>query len=80
MNYAVIVNIAGYLPEGEPEIYRNLTDARNGAQWHAEQFRELEYKVKGNKREGYVAQRDFSDPYELPTYISIVETDEEPED
>lgn len=78
MNYAVIVNMPGYLPDSEPEIYRNVTDARNGAQWHAEQFREDGYTVKGNKKDGYAVYRRRA-AY-VSFYISITETDEEPEE
>ncbi len=78
MNHAVMVSMPGCLPDSF-DVYTTLTDARNGAQWYAEQFREDGYKVKGNKKDGYLVYRDADSAYPC-NVIEITETDEEPEE
>jgi hypothetical protein len=78
-HYHVVINLAGYMPDSEPNYCTTLTDARNVAQSHADDFRNFiadgegdTHTVLGNKREGYVID-DPANPYHLPTYISINE-------
>lgn len=81
-HYHVSCNMAGYLPDSDPELFLTLADAQEGALYHAENFREQgdtdgrgrwvpEYRVRGNKREGYVVSRHPYDAYSLDYYISI---------
>jgi hypothetical protein len=77
------VNMAGYLPDGDPEVYTSKESAVAAAMWHKEQFQEQGdtnkngnwvpfYRVFGNARKGgYMVERNGDNTYALPYYINV---------
>ena len=75
--YTVVVNMAGYLPNNEPECYRTKRDAQAGAKWWADDYRDDETRlVTGNARSGYTvgARNPTERPFTIPTYITVYDT------
>ena len=84
-HYHVFVEMPGYLPENEPEIYPTRKQAEAAAKWHADGYRDMiadsqpyptaaEWQVTGSARSGrYTVERG---PYALPTYITIATCDD----
>jgi hypothetical protein len=85
-HYHVIVNMAGYMPDGDPEYYTSRRAAEAGAIWHKEQFLERDqqdakgrwvpgYQVTGSARKGGFTAYRLDDgevqPTTLPMYITI---------
>lgn len=81
-HYHVSVNMAGYMPDGDPEVYTTKAAAVAAGIWHKEQFQESgdlvgdkwvpEYAVRGSARlGGYVVERNGDNRYALPTYINV---------
>jgi hypothetical protein len=66
-HYHVVVNMPGYLPDNDVEIYHRKRDAHSSALWYANSYRELnddltpedgKYHVLGSARSGgYVVTR-----------------------
>ena len=61
MRYVVVESTPGYLPETEPAEFTNKREAGRYALSLARELREQGYKVKGNMRIGYYAERDDED-------------------
>lgn len=81
-HYHVCVNMAGYMPDSDPEVHLTRYDAERSAAWHKEQFLEQgeevngrwvpEYKATGSLRSGLIQVDRYGDSrYSLPYYIHI---------
>lgn len=82
-HFHVIVNMAGYMPDNDPDIVLTRRDAEASAKFHKDNFLEAgdlddkgnwvpEYRAYGSARTGgYRIERTPYDPYSLDYYISI---------
>lgn len=70
--YTVVENTPGYLPDSEPAVFTTKRAAQQYARDLARELRELGYRVYGNMREGYYAERPDNE-YDLGRVISITE-------
>lgn len=61
MKYVVVEFTPGFLPDGEPAEFTNKREAQQYALSLARELREQGYKVKGNMRIGYYAEKSPDD-------------------
>lgn len=59
--YVVVENTPGYMPDSEPVEFTNRREAGQYALSLARELREQGYRVTGNTRDGYYAERDADD-------------------
>lgn len=59
--YVVMENTPGYMPDTEPAEFANRREVGQYALSLARELREQGYRVTGNMREGYYAERDADD-------------------
>lgn len=59
--YVVVENTPGYLPDEEPAEFTNRREAGQYALSLARELKEQGYRVTGNMRDGYYAERDADD-------------------
>jgi hypothetical protein len=60
-HYHIIENTPGYMPDSEPADFTNRGIAQSYMAQLARELREDGYKVSGNRRIGYYAERDSRD-------------------